>query len=300
MNFDKIRKKIFFGIYKVVPYNLINFFLRKILYLLIFISKKNFNYSNSNKKIVSMVCHRDVGAYLLVVKTLCFFSKSNNNFFAINDGSLTNFDKKYLSLHNNITVIDLPDNYIENLEYKFNLNWTTIKYIGIKKIFPNQKIWYMDCDIIFYKNPRDFLENNSIVFMNDVSSAYAFSKLEIEGLLHVKLIPKVNTGLFCINTSLIDDGIVRELNEMEKKIRKYRFMLYHHFEQTAYMVLFSKLKKKNIVLKRLGNDYFLLPKSGSKLINQQKNIVCIHYTGLNVGQWINDGIKIIIKNKLFY
>jgi hypothetical protein len=187
------------------------YILDKMTLLLLFVSKHKYDYQTDKKNIISVVCHRDVTAYLIAVKSLIYYSKKNFLFYAINDNSLTPSDKNFITSHHNIQIIDIPEKIIKN-NYSFNLRWQNVKYFGINKTFSPKKIYYMDCDIIFFRSPEFFINNKfDIVYMEDFLSRYSFSECELNYYLNLKPLDKVNTGMFSLPTKYISGDLIKEL-----------------------------------------------------------------------------------------
>jgi hypothetical protein len=281
-------------------YNILfKYILDKTLLLLLFISKHEYKYQTVDKPIISVVCHRDVTAYLIAVKTLIYHSRKNFIFYAVNDNSLTRSDKRFISSHHNIKVIDISEKIKKN-NFIFNFYFQNAKYFWINQAFSYKKIYYMDCDIIFFRNPEFFINNKfDIVYMEDYLSRYSFSECELIHYLNLRPMDKVNVGMFSLPSKHISKELIKELIKMKDEVILSRFIEEFFFEQTAYALLFAKLKKKGLSVSKLPKEYFLLARNKFSNTKIPENPVCFHYTSCLTGLRQLDSLKVLYKTFLF-
>lgn len=228
------------------------------------------NFPNSNTKIITVLQHRDIVAYLSMITSLRLATKKSFNFYAVNDGTLTPKDKQILSKYDSKVVgFNIPSKFIE-------WHWQTLKYYSLKKLFPNSNIVIIDSDVLFFKYPEMLLSPKSNVFMDDLKSFYSISDIESKYFFGFTPIKSLNAGVLAINTNNIDQKIFVKLFKILNKIEQSSEVNYHVAEQTAYALMFSKLSKKTRI-QRLNENYLIFPKIKPEY--SIVNTVCIHYTG---------------------
>ncbi len=232
--------------------------------------KRIINFDKTNYKIVSVVCHKDVVSYLAMVTSFIDVTKKNHNFYAINDGSLTIRDRLVLSKFGvQLRNVYSPKKYLR-------WNWQYIKYVGVKKLFPDSRIILVDSDVLFYKEPELLFQETSHYFSKDVRSWYSLSEEECKFLLNKKLTPLLNSGLLSFHTKYINASLFYSMIKALLQVQKTRITDDFVVEQTSYAVLFNSINYKRQV-KRLPENYILFPNINAH--TDLLKLICIHFTG---------------------
>ncbi len=264
-------------------------FLNIFIFFLLIPKVRYFNqklYNNkSDTDIVTVLCKKNVAAYLTMVSSLRYCSQSNFKFSAINDRSLTWFDKRLLNLFD-IQVIEAP-----GCE-----TWQDMKYLGLKDLFTRVLI-YIDPDVIFLKYPKLLLETDAVVFMEYPKSRYSLSIEEVRYIYKRPMIPDINTGIFKIHPRLIKSDYYYNLASILSKVFESRAIDIHHLEQTAYACLFATLAEgkgqtKVMKLPLSYCHYYMLDEDKSKL---SPDLICIHFTRAHPLARVSYGFKFLLR-----
>lgn len=244
----------------------------------------------SHYHIVSLTCHRDRVAYLLMKLSFEFFSQATHDFIVLDDGSLTAFDRNLFKLYG---IVILPS--ISN-------EWQRKKYADLKYLFPQQEIIFLDSDILFYSYPKNLLQSHSLLYMSDYMSRYSLSHEEITYFMDIQPIERVNVGILRLNTSMLDINLYQFIEGCLLAVARSRNVEHYYIEQTVYSILFSQIARqspKQIAVKELPVSYFLYARA---IFNKEPipaAPVCIHYTTFFRRQRIIDSLRLAIKTRFF-
>lgn len=238
-----------------------------------------------NRKFVSVVCHRDRTAYLMTLLSLkkTFPVNTNASFYVIDDGSLTEFDR-WLFKKNGVSRV------IKSQKKAFQ----EIKYLDLKKYFPNQTVVLLDSDVLFFRFPKQLFDPDP-TFMKDYISRYGLSDPEVKVFFGHDPVQLVNVGLGVIDTAKIDEKLYKNVELFLDKIEKSRNVERYYTDQTAYAILMSRQTQ----FKFLEKEYFLLAQNKFAHKKFPSNLVCIHYTTWFRKERILDSAKMLLITRCF-
>lgn len=232
--------------------------------------------------LVTVTQHSDRVWYLMMKLSLEYFSNQEFSFVAIDDGSLTAFDRHLLERYR-VTVY-------RSVSRQFQKK----KYTDLKTLFPHRQIMLIDSDVLFFAHPKQLLTATTAVYMQDFKSMYSLSNEEIAYLFGITPVEKLNAGLIKLHTDLIDLKILRRVEEGVEQTRQSRIMFDYFLEQTAYAIVMAQHPSQ-----ALTDSYFLL---GRKYLKQEaipRHPVCIHYTGRFLHDLAWDAISLLITTHFF-
>jgi hypothetical protein len=112
--------------------------------------------------------------------------------------------------------------------------------------------------------------------MDDVKSWYALSDIECFHYTATIPVHNLNAGMLSVHTEDIDLRLFTRLLTALSHVKKSRITDDFVIEQTAYAVLFGRLKLHRKI-QRLPNVYFMFPKKFTT--GMIAHPVCIHFTG---------------------
>lgn len=239
--------------------------------------------SHDDAEICSLTSHEDFLLLVFCLKTLFYFSKRRFNVTVHDDGSLTEKDCQILKTHlKNVRLVRRKQadkklkKILENKEFcqKYReRNPLILKLLDIPLLAERERVVLLDSDLIFFKKPCFFInwieKNQSIPFyLEDRQNAYVISLKELERDLHLRIIPKFNTGLFGFSPKKIlklerVEQYLKYLDNKPKKISWWSKWL----EQTIWALLVS-----SVMAKPLPSEYSI-----SRKRKRLSSLTCRHY-----------------------
>ena len=214
----------------------------------------------------TLTCQKDFVNTIWSLKTFYNFSEKRPRLFIYDDGSLSIDSKKILYDHFISCEIICRDKFNCDMEIFLKSYKSCLKYIKFKSFYcalklfgpmyytRSDQILYFDSDVLFFNKPNEMLEhieNGTPFFMSDYQNAYSNSLELLEKMIHVKLMDKMNAGLFHVakrdfadNMELVDSYFrkVPDIGSNDWRVNRH--------EQTLVAILLSKANGV-----RLGHDY---------------------------------------------
>ena len=162
----------------------------------------------------SLLCHRDVEMGICCYKIFNYFAEENFQFIIHDDGSLTAQDILYIKKHIVAKVYtraesdEICSSRLEKfpniLRYRQS-HFLALKLIDVKMLSSDERIAYLDSDILFFRRPDFYLETfmaqkkSKNVFNKDIMNAYVDKPEIIAEKLGVLPYPYINAGLWVFN-----------------------------------------------------------------------------------------------------
>jgi hypothetical protein len=276
---------------------------------------------NNDFGICSMVSHDFVDMFILNISSFQYFTSMCFPVYLINDGSLTNTDKKKLKDHLNVTIVSthqsgnkmmvLARKYKNIGRFRFDSKAFILRY-KLDAIFTNpfKKFIYLDSDILFFRKPNEIIDwiirkpNKSlytahIPYKMDMFSynhdwiIHSYRVLYVERF-NYSIDPTFNSGMLCVHSSRDID--LKKVDEMFKFL--YHDFFAHHFiaEETAMMTLINHLKYKKLPVDKYMNIW-CYEEYAKRDVNK---LTSMHYAGdTKKIYWGWDVVKLVINTNFF-
>ena len=169
---------------------------------------------NSDFEVHVLVSKRDFPAMLWGLYSFYYNSSKEIGLVVHDDGSLDEFHSRQLqTIFPGSSLIfrsfsDLKiDKYISCFpkckEFR-KAHPTHLKLIDFFFFSKTEKIIFFDSDIIFFKEPKQIINEKHNIFIEDLWTNYILSPLEIKSQFQINVPPKINTGFGKINKNCFD------------------------------------------------------------------------------------------------
>lgn len=269
-------------------------------------------------EIHSIVSHEVLPCYILMAKSLQYFCRISALFVVHDDGSLTVEDFDYLKeqlpsvllltfKHSTSVMKKVLKEYPCLLRYRIKKHKNRINLITTIDIpyFTNSEyVFYIDGDILFFKNPKkicEWLINKNkrieILYMKDHSNFYVLSEKKCREVFSVGYLKKFNMGILCYHRKLFDLKSINEYFSLLEQLDRDDIMVR---DQTYFMIHFQKQRQN---LKVLNEKTYLVYGQGpvTKVVDKRRDdTVCCHYT-FTVRDYIyKEGIIVLFRMNNLY
>ncbi|MDB4492505.1 hypothetical protein N9200_00660 [Akkermansiaceae bacterium] len=239
---------------------------------------------------------RQVLMTALAAKSFEYFSEVKCEIFFHDDGTLRSKDFRYLSKH--FPSAKLLTRKFANDELKkrnldpllLRLRDTSppffLKLIDVFEFSNSKYIINIDSDILFFDKPKDLLdpENLSYWYFNrDIESAYILTEKEAESCFDIKLISRLNAGLWRAPSSAYSREFLKEVSSFSR-FEEFRARRKHVTEQTSAVLMASHQNIANY----LPITYDI------GLRKDPQHSVCKHYVGAIRREFVKEGVPLLL------
>lgn len=279
------------------------------------ISKKRFKFK-STVEVHSIVSHLVLPYYIIMVKSLQYFSQIYIKFIVHEDGSLTKSDILFLhkQLQNSklITykestekVKKILKNYPCLLSYRIRNHINKVNLmttVDVPYFSNSEHVLYVDGDILFFNKPKQLCEwllnkkqRNKILYTRDHSNCYVLSKNECRKIFKVSYLNRFNMGILAYEKDFLN---LKSLNYYFSQLKNLKKDDYWGLDQTYFMIYFQKLNKKLEVL--YGKKYLVYGMGYENFIfvdKRKQNTISCHYTSTVRDYIYKEAIIVLFKMK---
>ena len=257
----------------------------------------------------SMVIHMLLGKNhvemaICTCKTVCLAMEAPCVFVFHDDGSLDNGDTvKLLSQFPGSKVIErsvadaLAEERLKDYpmcKFVRDNNFMWIKFFDVFFWSDDERIAYMDSDIVFFKQPEQFIKelanrDGNNLFNRDIATGYFYtlSLGDIERLIGHSVIPRINAGLWILDHSVLKLDLVEKW--LSDDLLK-DWLTDYFLDQMLIAALASVHNKKAIYFDE-GYDISLNKKASES--------VCKHYVGNIRSGYEFEGLEFLLRKKDF-
>lgn len=249
----------------------------------------------------TLLCERDVEMMVCSFKALNFFCERNFLYTIHDDGSLReqsiDFIRKNLAVRiirraeADLIIVKELKAYPNIIDYR-ERQLMALKLIDVKFFSGNQRIAYIDSDVLFFKAPDFFLQKLTLpdqetnYFNKDIANAYIDTAETIRQMTGLPVCENINAGLWVMNRSDIDlDRIENLLGTEFFRQHRNKYLL----DQTLISILAAESNG--------GADH--LPSSYDvDLFKKPADCVGKHYVGKIRHGFELEGLRYIISEKI--
>ncbi len=205
---------------------------------------------------VHMVTHESAMLESLwCLKTFYHFSEIRPKLFIHDDGSLSEESTSiFLNHFKEARVIgkleaDLKmQEYLKDYEfshmYRFaNYGAHSLKLLDFYRFSDNKPVLGLDSDVLFFQKPLELLncaQTQQGFYMCDYRDSYSLPTNQLENNFQLKIVPRVNTGIFYFLQDRYYDRVLIE--QWLKLAYQHQYPYKQWTEQTAFAILFSKYR----------------------------------------------------------
>ena len=258
------------------------------------------NEDPSQSTIHMLVCKRDFEMAIISAMIINNLGNKGHYFIFHDDGSIDDeFETRFYEYLPGSKLIrrKIADKIMEEelsiypalQEYR-KKQVLALKLVDIPFFSQSKRIAYIDTDVLFFRYPEEYFQlldnkTNLNIFNKDIASAYVTDEISIEGNLGIKLLPKINSGLWIMNKKDFSFSMIESWLE-HRFLHSY--LTDYRLEQTFIAMLASTSDAKT--------RYF--PAGYDVSFEKDPEVsICKHYVGRIRYGYELEGLNYIIKNK---
>ena len=238
--------------------------------------------------------------------------------FAVEDGSLTPNDKKELTKHFNLTLLDahhserkieeLFKRYPHLLKYRLSASspYTKRKFDALL-LSPYSRLIFIEADVLFMSRPDEIVRwikrksKDFFYLVHDRNYLGSFKREDLDYSFRLLLdkckfkiaSPTFNAGILCVPT--IDRFDLTKLNKIFSYFNQVAYSNTIFAEETSLAILYHDLKGKALPPKK-----YVCPVTFQEYHKAtSKKVVALHYIGESKQLFVRDALKNTIMNKFY-